>query len=206
MQYTPLEWIMRDIVSSIRRRRPRRAQILCAFMSALALNGCQYIADSNRAYRIEHDIPDGSTLIVEQPLPVPPGRRDLYIQFGQVQASGQVDRYYPHCELVLLHSDDKGRVLPAGHYVIHGAAAYIDPNAKARAPEMIAAPTTNRDLGPSAALYATRMTLSGPHASDVKEMVCGELYEERSGAHYPSIHDIREILGELARLEVRGRD
>ena len=196
---------MRKVRQSVGRSHFRRVRALCALMLAVASAGCQYIVDSHRAYRIEHDIPDGSTLIVGQPLPVVTGRRDIYIQFGQVQAPGQVDRDYPYCEIVLRRLDDKGRVLPAGQYVIHGAARYIDPRAKARAPETVTAPATNRDLAKSPELYATRMSLSGPDQSDVEEMICGELYEP-SEARYPSIDDIREILGELARLDVGKRD
>ncbi len=178
---------------------------LWAIGLSLTLAGCQYIADSNRAYRIEHDIPDDSTLIVEQPLPVAAGRRDLYIQFGQVQAFGQIDRYYPHCEIVLKHLSEGSRVLPAGRYAIYGAEPYVDPHAQADAPVMVASMGLDGDPAPSPQLYATRMTLRGPPGADVKEMICGELYDPYE-ARYPTIDDIREIMGKLARLEVRGRD
>ncbi len=171
----------------------------------LALTGCRYIADSNRAYRIEHEIPDESTLIVEQPLPVAAGRRDLYIQFGQVQAFGQIDRYYPHCEIVLMHLSERGRVLPAGRYAIYGAGPYVDPYVLADTPVMVASVGADGDPAPSPQLYATRMMLRGPPGADVKEMICGELYDPYE-ARYPTIDDIREIMGKLARLEVRRRD
>ncbi len=191
------------------RRRRGRGEIygrrLGAIGLLLALSGCQYIADSNRAYRIEHDIPDDSTLIVEQPLPVAAGRRDLYIQFAQVQAFGQVDRYYPHCEIVLNHLSEHGRVLPAGRYAIYGAGPYVDPHVRADTPVMVASMGADADPAPSPQLYATRMRLRGPQGADVKEMICGELYDPYE-ARYPTIDDIREIMGELARLEVRGRD
>lgn len=192
----------------LRRRCCAEARLSRAFFAAMLLSlaaGCHYIADRNRTYRIEHDIPDGSALIVEQPLPVAAGRRDLYIQFGQVQPFGQIDRYYPHCEIVLRHLSDRSRVLPVGRYEIYAAGPYVDPHAQLGSPIRVAGLGLDADPAPSPQLYATRMALRGPPGADAQEMICGELYDPNE-ARYPTIDEIRSVLGSLARLEVLGRD
>lgn len=171
----------------------------------LLLAGCGYIAETSRTYRLQHDIPDGSVLVVEQPLPVAPRRRDIYIQYGRVQPFGQIDRFYPHCEIVLRHLSDSARVLTPGRYEVFNAGPHIDRHGLRLDQTRWASLDFGGDPAPSPQLYATRMKLRGPVGSDVDEMICGELFIPME-ARYPSIDDIRAILGELARLHIVGRD
>ena len=178
---------------------------LLGVSALLLLAGCDYIAETSRTYHLQHDIPDGSVLVVEQPLQVAPGRRDIYIQYGRVQPFGGIDRFYPHCEIVLRHLSDDARVLSPGRYEIFSAGPYVDRYTLGPTATQLTSLGLGGDPPPYPQLYATRMKLRGPAGSDVDEMICGELFEPAE-ARYPGIDDIRAVLGELARLQIVGRD
>lgn len=178
----------------------RRALVALTLLGGLG--GCAYIADTSAQYRASHDIPDTSVLEVTQPLPVAAGRRDVYVQDGQVRSFGQIDRFYPHCEIVLTHLRDAPRELPAGEYRIFNARPYIDPYAQHDHRRWLAGLGVGADPAPSPQLYATRMQLQGPPDSDVKEMICGALFDPAEG-RYPSIREINAVLGGLAHVRVQ---
>lgn len=182
------------------------ARLCCIFVALTAWNagGCSYFADSARSYRQQHDIPDGAVLLIGQPLSVAPGRRDVHIQYGRVQPPGAVDRYYPYCEIVLRHLSDQARTVAAGRYEIHGAAAYVDRHGVSHGNVLYAGLGVGGDPAPSPQLYATRMELRGPAGSDVNEMTCGAWFDPAE-ARYPTIDEIRSVLGKLARLELQPR-
>lgn len=174
-------------------------------VAALLLGGCDTLARQSAEYRQQHAIPAGSALVIEQAVPVAPGRRDVYIQYGRVQRSGIVDRYALYCELVLRYLYDQARSVAPGRYLITSAEPYIDRHGVSHGTVWYAAIGFGIGIGgdpaPSPQLYALRLRLQGPPGSDVKELICGELYDPYE-ARYPTIDEIRAALGRVARLDL----
>lgn len=182
----------------------RQLRRVALSVCALALvSGCDYIAQSNRDYRAHHEIPDGSVLVLPEALPIAAGRRDIYLQNGELRPFGRVDRYYPYCEIVLRRLSDAPRSMPAGAYTIHGAGPYIDPHGVQNGTWYTAGFGFGGDPAPSPQLFATRMMLAGPPGSDAQRMVCGAWFDPTEG-RYPTLSEIRSALGNFARLELPG--
>lgn len=168
----------------------------------LLLDGCAYLAEQNREYRRQHDLPPGSALIIHQPLPVAAGRRDVFIQSGRVVPSGAVDRYELYCELVLNHLSDRLRHVAPGRYEIEAAGPYIDRHGVRYGSVWYASLSIGGDPAPSPQHYGTRMQLRGPPGADTRELLCGSLYDPAE-SRYPTIAEIRNTLGALAAIEYR---
>lgn len=182
-------------------RRCRAETLAVTLMAVVALAGCEHLAESARQYRLQHDIPPGSHLVLQQDLPVVPGRRDVYIQYGRVQPFGIVNQYDVYCELVLRHLSEQRRQVPAGRYEIQSAGPYLDRHGVSQGTVWYAGIGIGGDPAPSPQLYTTRMRLQGPPGSDVQEMICGALYDPMD-ARYPTIDEIQAALGGTARLEL----
>lgn len=148
-------------------------------------------------------VPVYSTLILHEPLALPPRTVSLWFQNGEQQQD--LDRYYPHCKFETLRMQDNPKTVEPDSFMIHKVVRWDD---YAMQPVRLAASRLisglmagDSDGGPSHVNTTTEMFLRSARQPDVYRLICSQ-WEDAAEANHVTINQIRGVLGETFTLKL----
>ena len=146
-------------------------------------------------------IAPGSVLVLHEPLSVPVGHARVFLQDGKVRAKRRIDMYYPHCNFELRTLSDAPQTIHPGRFTIKA----IRWNEEMVVEHGPARPYyTDAGSGDVSVSLITRLLqhrLEAPQQPELMRLTCHGGFAEPWRAQFPSVAQIRQVLGELATIE-----
>lgn len=176
-------------------------------LCATLLASCQtstYEGNENSPF---YPVPAGSTLTLTRNLTIPAEQVAVFLQGGEVVASGGINQYYPHCKFELHRRLDKAQTVQADRFEIIkvtqeiGHSVTLDGLRLAGVSVGIGINIGSRGDGASLQTYSTRMTLRSARQPEVFRLSCGQAALTHEGQHV-SINEMRKALGNVFTLNV----
>jgi len=172
-------------------------------LSVLWLAGCQALlpqgTDSHYVFP-----PEGTRLVVTEPLPIQPGWARVFLQQGAALPYSGVNWYYPSCNFEVQRVLETPQDVPPGNYLV--VRVYRDrEEVVQRHPLKLASLVlvSGEDGGGSVMWHETvHMKLQGETSSEVRRLSCRGGFDDAPRALPPSINEIREALGSKVILEL----
>lgn len=150
-------------------------------------------------------VPVGSTLTLNQDLPIPSGHARVFMQDGRVIPKSAVNIYYPHCNFeVSTVSDGSARILADRFLVTGTRQGFV---------EVVRAPASSVQVaavglvmagedsgGPPPMSRLVHYRLHAERQPDVRGLTCHGGMAEEWEAEYPTLDEMRQVLGGLVSL------
>jgi len=177
-----------------------------ALLAAL-LVACQTSAYEGNENSPFYLVPAGSTLTLTRSLTIPAEQVAVFLQGGEVVASGGINQYYPHCKFELQRRLDKAQTVQPDSFEITkvvleiGHSVALDGLRLAGMSIGIGINIGSRGDGASLQTYSTRMTLRSTRQPEVFRLSCGQTALPHEGQHV-SINEMRKALGGIFTLEL----
>lgn len=174
---------------------------------ATLLVACQTSAYEGNENSPFYLVPVGSTLTLTRTLTVPAEQVAVFLQGGEVAASGGINQYYPHCKFELWRRLDIAQTVQADSFEITkvtqeiGHSVTLDGLQLAGVSIGIGIHAGAEGDGASLQTYSTRMTLRSARQPEVFRLSCGQAALPHEGEHV-SINEMRKALGSVFTLEV----
>jgi hypothetical protein len=176
-------------------------------MLAALLVACQTSAYEGNENSPFYPVPAGSTLTLTRGLTIPAEQVAVFLQGGEVVASGGINQYYPHCKFELQRRLDKAQTVQADSFEITkvvqeiGHSVALDGLQLAGVSIGIGINIGSRGDGASLQTWSTRMTLRSARQPEVFRLSCGQTALPHEGQHV-SINEMRKALGGIFTLEL----
>jgi hypothetical protein len=166
--------------------------------SALLLVACesQVIVDVNSQF---YSVPLGSEFILHREITVPPDQTSVYLQYGKIAASRDVDFYKPHCKFELYTISTKARVVKPDTFVVIKIVDQRE-DVSVGAPRYAGLGLSYGD-GPLHLTYSTAMYLESNIQPDVFRLDC-KRWDDPAIGEYLSINEMRDALGDYFTLKL----
>lgn len=170
------------------------------------LVACQTSAYEGNENSPFYPVPAGSTLTLTRTLTVPANQVAVFLQGGEVVASGGINQYYPHCKFELQHRRDTAQTVQADSFKIAkvvqeiGHSVALDGLQLAGVSVGIGIHVGAKGDGASLQTWSTRMTLRSVRQPEVFRLSCGQAALPHEGQHV-SINEMRKALGSVFTLE-----
>jgi hypothetical protein len=152
-------------------------------------------------------IPVGSTVILNQPLDVPRYHARVFIQDGRVVSKTGMNIYYPHCNFETSSvSDGTARIEP-DRFLVTGIR--LDEVEVVRRPgpvlmaSLVLVDGGEDGGGPPPTSRLVHYRLHSERQPDVMRLTCHGGMAEAWEVAYPSLAEIREVLGGIVTLEMQ---
>lgn len=174
---------------------------------AVLLVACQTSAYEGNENSPFYSVPAGSTLTLTRSLTVPANQVAVFLQGGEVVASGAINQYYPHCKFELQHRRDMAQTVRADSFQITkvvqeiGHSVALDGLQLAGVSVGIGINIGSRGDGASLQTWSTRMTLRSTRQPEVFRLSCGQAALPHEGQHV-SINEMRKALGNVFTLDL----
>lgn len=173
---------------------------ITALCLSVLIGGCQSLkgASADKAYAIAA----GSTLTLNQPVPIRQGAGTIYISSGKPYAGGGFS-FSPVCRLQLRSLAPTDGSLPPQSWVVKRSS--LERGYFVRAPQRLLYAGSIRGRGggqPSHVTFATHILFDREVPGDAYRLTCGQL-DDGYGDHYLSIDEIQGILGDLITISPR---
>lgn len=182
--------------------KPAIIAILAALLAA-----CQTTAYEGNENSPFYLIPVGSTVTLTRNLTIPANQVAVFLQGGDVVASGGTNQYYPHCKFELRRRLDTAQTVQADSFEITkvtqeiGHSVTLDDLQLAGVSIGIGIHAGADSDGASLQTYSTRMTLRSARQPEVFRLSCGLAALPHEGQHV-SINEMRKALGNVLTLDV----
>jgi hypothetical protein len=177
-----------------------RLGVTATLALSLAAGGCALQTRDTASYNFM--VPEGSRVEVLRTITVPPGRTRVFLQAG-----GGAGQYYPSCNFEVRElKEDEAQTIEPG--VFRVARVHRAPHVEVvqRAPVHLASLTLvgmdGSDGGDAMVAPTVHMELESAAQPDVTRLTCRGGFDHPSDAQYPSIDEIRQALGDWARIEL----
>ena len=156
-----------------------------------------------------YPVPAGSTLTRTRGLTIPAEQVAVFLQGGEVVASGGINQYYPHCKFELLRRLDKAQTVQPDSFEITKVVQEIGHSVGLDGLQLagvsigigIRAGADGDGDGASLQTYSTRMTLRSARQPEVFRLSCGQAALPHEGQHV-SISEMRKALGNVLTLDM----
>jgi hypothetical protein len=145
----------------------------------------------------------GGRFILHRTMIIPPGRVRVFFQQGV--ASVGASEFEPRCELEVRQILETPQYIPAGSFRIgkvRGMQRFVKRQPERMLLASIGEPVQLADEGDSQwYMYTYRMQLINDQSQDeAPTLVCGGAYNFAFYAHYPTLQEIHDALGDYATL------
>ena len=178
-------------------------------MLAALLVACQTSAYEGNENSPFYPVPAGSTLTLTRSLTIPAEQVAVFLQGGEVVASGGINQYYPHCKFELHRRLDTAQPVQADSFEIvkvtqeigHSVALDVLRLAEVSIGIGINIGSMGDGDGASLQTYSTRMTLRSARQPGVFRLSCGQAALPHEGQHV-SINEMRKALGSIFTLDL----
>ena len=152
-------------------------------------------------------VPEDSTLILHQAVPIPEGQARAFIQDGRIGESASP--FQVHCQLEtatvsdgrLTVQPDTFRITAVQRTDVHSVTASL-PLQIAGIGIGIGIGSTDMDTGSSDVMLGWDLWLESEQQPGVRKLTCGGMRDAPYRALRPSINEIRRTLGPLAELNL----
>jgi hypothetical protein len=178
--------------------KPLLSIVAFAAVSLTACDNSQMVKDEDSQF---YSISVGSTFTLNREITIQPDNTSVYLQFGKLELSKNVDFYKPHCVFELYTISEKARVVRPDTFVI---TKIIDQ----REDVSLSRPTyaglgigIGYGDGPVHLTFATTMYLESKIQPDVYRMTC-KRWDWPSIGEYLSINEMRQALGDYFTLKL----
>ena len=173
-------------------------------LSAALLTACQPMVPRDENYPYYHP-PAGSTVVVNKPIDVPPGRTRTFFQNGEIIPYNARNRFYPNCEFEILTLADTVRTIRPGEFRVTRVIIKRDQVAET-GPRMVAGLSIGIGMGesdgPGDIMHVVEMRLKSTEQPDVYRLVCRGGEDNPADAEPPTINEMRRALGDYATLKL----
>jgi hypothetical protein len=184
-------------------------KLISILITSLLLVSCQTAAYEGNENSPFYLVPAGSTLTLTRTLTIPANRLAVFLQGGEIVASGGINQYYPHCKFELQRRLDTAQTVQADSFEIIkvtqeiGHSVTLDGLKLAGVSIGIGINIGSRGDGDGASLqtYSTRMTLRSARQPEVFRLSCGQTALPHEGQHV-SINEMRKALGGIFTLDL----
>ena len=176
-------------------------------MLAALLVACQTSAYEGNENSPFYLVPAGSTLTLTRSLTIPANQVAVFLQGGEVVASGGINQYYPHCKFELQRRLDKAQTVQPDSFEITKVVQEIGHSVERDRLQLagvsigIGINIGSRGDGASLQTWSTRMTLRSARQPGVFRLSCGQTALPHEGQHV-SINEMRKALGNVLTLDV----
>jgi hypothetical protein len=186
-------------------RIPGTAPVLTALI-VMALTACApaTIRDERSPYS---RIPVGSTVILNQPLEIPRYHARVFIQDGRVVSKSGLNQYYPHCNFEVRTVSDGAARIESDRFLVTGIR--LDEVQVVRRPgpllmaSLVLVDGGEDGGGPPPTSRLVHYRLHSERQPDVMRLTCHGGMAEQWEVAYPSLAEIREVLGGIVTLEMQ---
>jgi hypothetical protein len=182
-------------------------KLIGILITILLLTACQTSAYEGNESSPFYLIPAGSTLTLTRSLTIPAEQVAVFLQGGEIVASGGINQYYPHCKFELQRRLGTTQTVQADSFEITkvtqeiGHSVALDGLRLAGVSIGIGINIGSRGDGASLQTYSTRMTLRSARQPEVFRLSCGQTALPHEGQHV-SISEMRKALGSVFTLKV----
>jgi len=176
-----------------------------AFLAMLFLVACQQapIRDENSPFM---RIAPGSVIVLHQALTVSLGHARVFMQNGKVVGKTQLNQYYPHCDFET-QSVSKGKLqIEPDRFTVTAVKEDETQLVRRWQPLHRAAWHVNGGSG-GGYMMLTRYvehTLESPRQPQVMRLTCYGGFSDPWEVAYPTVTEIRHVLGDIATIELAG--
>lgn len=148
----------------------------------------------------------GGQFVLHRTMIIPPGR--VRVIFQQGVASVGASEFQPRCELEVRHILETPQNIPAASFRIgkvRGMQRFVKRQSDSILLAAIGEPVRLADDGDSQwYMYTYRMQLINDQSQDeAPTLICGGAYNFAFYAHYPTLQEMRESLGDYATLSLK---
>lgn len=173
---------------------------IAAVCVSVLMSGCQSLqgVGADKVYMIAA----GSTVTLNQSVPIRKGTGTIYISSGKPYAGGGFS-FSPICRLQLRSLAPADGSLPPQSWVVKRS--NLERGFFVRAPQPLLYAGSIRGHGggqPSHVTFATHILFDKAAPGDAYRLTCGQL-DDGYGDHYLSIDEIQGILGDLITISPR---
>lgn len=184
---------------------------LMTLVTGLLLSACQTMAYEGNENSPFYLVPPGSTLTLTRHLTVPANEVAVFLQGGEVAASGRINQYYPHCKFELRRRLDTAQSVQPDSFEIIKVVQEIGHSVALDGLQLAGVSVgigvhmgmKNGD-GASLQAYSTRLSLRSARQPEVLRLSCGQSALPHEGQHV-SISEMRKALGSVFTLEVAAK-
>lgn len=178
---------------------------LMLLVAVLLLSACQTAAYEGNENSPFYLVPAGSTLTLTRNLTVPADQVAVFLQGGEVVASGGINQYYPHCKFELWRRLDTAQPVQADSFEITKVTQEIGHSVALDGLQLagvsLGIHVSAKGDGPSLQTWSTRMTLRSARQPEVFRLSCGQAALPPEGRHV-SINEMRKALGGVFTLDL----
>jgi hypothetical protein len=149
-------------------------------------------------------IPVGATVVLNEALPIRSGHARVFMQDGRVVPKGGLNLYYPHCNFeVITLSDGSARVEPGRFLVTRHRQGHVEV-VQERVPMRVASLVRASGDADGSAPPISRLIHYELHSDDqpdVRRLTCHGGLADDWEARYPTLAEMRSVLGGLVSWE-----
>ena len=180
--------------------------LLCLGLLSLVFAGCQGGGATVRVSSGSQDFLDlqGGLLVLEKPLQVGAGRARVFIQDGRARVGYNVDEYDTQCNFDIFSIDHQGVAIEPDTFLISRVQLLWESIVLARPVQVASLQLAGFDGdadGVSASFMGYHFWLDSPRQPQVMRMTCHGTYAEPADLRPPTLQEIRDTLGDIARLQ-----
>lgn len=182
-------------------------KLIGILITIMLLASCQTSAYEGNENSPFYLVPAGSTLTLTRSLTIPAEQVAVFLQGGEVVASGGINQYYSHCKFELRRRLDKAQTVQPDSFEITKVTQEIGHSVTLHDLQLagvsigIGIHAGADSDGASLQTYSTRMTLRSARQPGVFRLSCGQAALPHEGQHV-SISEMRKALGSVFTLDV----
>ncbi|MDH5446883.1 MAG: hypothetical protein OEY52_15145 [Gammaproteobacteria bacterium] len=152
-----------------------------------------------------YNIPSGSKLVIKEDLVLLPNSGRVYIQYGRVVSTKEVDQYFPHCWLVSWKIYNHPIKIKMGSFNIVGSQKYeISLQNMEYSIEYASASNfllAGSPGGTTISEYTTTLKIDSSEQQNIREFSCSHWADPIDDDHL-TVAQINRTLGKLAELMI----
>ncbi len=167
----------------------------------LLLLGCRTVSSADPAYIIPAA---GGQVRIDQRLMVPGGQTRVFLQKGRMVSKLKLDRYYPSCNFEVWSLSQDPTVIHPGSFVITQADRGADMVVSLEPMRVAGLRWHPHDDDHSMIMHVVHMRLQSAQQPNVYRLTCRGWLAVPAEARRPTLADMREALGRLASIRLRG--
>lgn len=176
----------------------------------LLLTACQIPPERGEQAPAYLAITPGSELFLNQPLSIMPNSVSAYLQYGELMAFREVDRYYANCKFELYSISESKREVKPDRFLITRVTS-AEEIVSWQMPRLASGDVGigfvfGKDGGgPTAVIYTVIIYLKSMGQPDVFRLSCQHWDDPAMGVQL-TVAEVRQALGHVMTLKIAGTD
>lgn len=174
------------------------------FLGVLLLSACQHTASVRERAGVDTFLGlTGASVRLLEPLNVAPGRARVFVQSGRIHRRYSVNEYLPQCNFEIDSVAHQGLTIRPGVFRITGVQRVMEQVVYLRERTVASRSIAMfDDPGSSQVFFGYHFWLDAPGQPGLMRMTCHGAYADRPEAQPPTLVEIREALGRVAKIDL----